>query len=232
MKIPITRAIFLFYLLRLLAIALLLSLVLPVSSIAKVVALQGYAGGRHFVMQYRPQDHQIEFRRGAERFVFPLRGYVASDFYLLRNSISSDAAVCFLALEGQSVGGELRLIFWNGKAFADAKTTSYFGTSLRKMNVRRKSFILVLQHDTEDLSYVLNVLRWNGKMLSLSTDRTPWERVIEEYKRLAVRSIEKWKKSRYASYAAMAYSKIGKEDEAKRWRDKARALDRTNPFAQ
>ncbi len=191
----------------------------------------GKANGRWFIITYKQDEKIINISIDNKLSKIPLSGYTIKEMYIKDINSDGNDEVFFLDLAGESAGGELRLFFWNnGRVTEIAEEYSANKITLKQLN--RETYILLWQHDIEDLFFCNEVLLFRDGKLLEATSQKVWDEIIVDYTNTAILEKNKWRKSRYYSYLAMAYQKIGNKNEAKQYFNKAKTIDPQNPFAE
>lgn len=192
---------------------------------------QGKAEGQRFSINYKQDEKSISIHEGDKHEKIPLSGYAVKELHVKDIDFDGNDEVFFLDITGESVGGELRLFYWiNGKV-AEINE-EYYANKITLKQLNRKIYILLWQHDTENLLFCSEVLFMRqGKLLSEHSQKV-WDEIIKSYNQSVASEKSKWRKSRYYTYIAMAYQKVGNKTKADQYMTKAKILDPKNPFAK
>ena len=170
-------------------------------------------------------DKQLTLSYNSVLTSFDISGFTVNDLFIVPDG--KRFWVIFIDMAGQSAGGEVRTILFNGK-FTEIDNDK----SANRINTKRiknENYIFLWQHDSDDLKYVSDIfLVKNGLVKSYS--KKIWHEVINDYENKI--SIEKisWKKSRYYSYISMCYKTVGDVTLANKYLLKAKDIDNNNPY--
>lgn len=192
---------------------------------------KGKVASAFYQVNYSKDSHRITIIMRDEVYNFELTGYDATNFYIGDINHDGNDEVVFLDLSGVSVGGELRILIWNGKSFEEVQD-EYFASVIRVDRIKNHYYILLVQHDTQDLFYVSDVLELDKMSLNPSRVASVWKKIISDYIKQMNRKIEDWKKSRYHAYIAIAYKIIGDGKKTKYHFNRARQIDKHNPLLE
>lgn len=191
----------------------------------------GKAGGQRLSINYKQDEKVIHIYRGGKDFIIPLSGYEAKELNIKDIDFDGNDEILFLDLTGVSTGGELRLFYWVNESPTEIDE-EYFANKITLRHLDRRVYILLWQHDTEDLFYCNEVLFFKNGVLLEEISQKVWSEIITSYKKIAASEKSNWRKSRYYSYLAMAYQKIGSRTQAAQYLKKAKTLDPQNPFTE
>jgi len=210
-------------------IIILFFMILPRDGWSNDYSAKGNIENTIFSVNYSKDSHNIRIEIQDKAYNFELTGYDATNFYIGDINNDGNDEVVYLDLSGVSAGGELQILIWNGDSFREVQG-EYYATTLRIDCVNNHSYILLMQHDTQDLFYVSDVLKLKNMSLYRSREKSPWNKIITEYTAQMNGKMENWKKSRYHAYIASAYKIIGNVKKAKYHFKRASQLDKHNPL--
>lgn len=191
----------------------------------------GRAEGKLFTVTYSPNKKNVSITQNNKDFLEKLDGYAATDFYIKDLNNDNNDEIVFLDLAGASVGGELRLFYWDSGKLIEANA-EYYANNVTLKHLTNYTYILLWQHDTDGLFYCDKILLFQkGELLETRNARI-WDSVIDAYKKSLFIEKIRWRKSRLYAYIAIAYQKLGNKSKADRYMDKAKDLDSKNPFVR
>ncbi len=197
---------------------------------SKEVALKGKAGNKIVELRYRNYDKNIRLTLSGQGIMISLSGYDAKDFIIKDINGDGNDEILFLDLSGISVGGELRVLIWNGQEYEEVEE-EYSANLIQLKIFNNHYYVLLIQHDTEDLFYVSDILFLKDKHLSSKVPKNLWGEIVHEYYLDKIKTTKQnWKKSRYYAYCYLAYKDLGEIKKANEYYDKARKLDQANPL--
>ena len=207
----------------------ILTLILKPAFAADLV-MRGDVGKQSFEVRYRDQSKEVRVDFLGVTYSFSVTGYAVANVLVRDMDGDGNDEVMFLDYAGVSVGGDLRVLRWSGKAFEEVGN-SYFTSSLEVPNVGKSRYLALIQHDTGDLNFVDKVLILDGAKIQESASREVWEKIIGDYYQPSLsKTADDWALSRYNSYIAMAYGKARESWKAVPYWSSARTLDSDNPF--
>jgi hypothetical protein len=204
------------------SIILFIVLILPIIAHSEVIYSKDINNSSFFVSK---NNQQITLSYSGISTVFNLSGYTANNCILVPDG--KYFWVVFIDMAGQSAGGEVRTIFFNGnfKEIENDKSANHMTVKKYKND----HFLCLWQHDVDDLSYVSDILLVKNGLVR-STGKKIWHKLIQDYENKASNEKTLWKKSRYYSYIAMTYKIIGDISSANKNLKKARDFDSNNPW--
>jgi hypothetical protein len=182
-----------------------------------------------FTVSYKQDERKVYIDRKKERVTIVLSGYAATDFYIRDIDGDGNDEILFLDQAGASVGGELRLFRWDsGKAVEIDE--EYYANKITIKKLNKKHFLMLWQHDTDNLYYCSEVLSLQKGGLLKEASHMAWDGIIMDYRKSVASEKSNWRKSRYYAYMAMAYQNLGNKTKADQFFTKAKRLDTANPF--
>jgi len=213
-----------------LIISLLFSLLFVDNALAGERVLNGKIGSTDFQVRYKNYGQQITIIRNAKEQIVKLTGYTPDSVVVQDIDGDKNDEVLFLDLFGISVGGNLRIIYWDGNAFTEVTDDDYTANRYEIRTFDGKSYVFLIQHDSMDLYYVDNILSLIDKRLVSYESKPIWNSLADYYIKKAKASKDNWEKSRYYSYAYGIFGDIGENDKAAACYRKALKLDKDNPI--
>lgn len=194
------------------------------------VQMSGHVSNLQFRVEYQEQAREVRVAWDTRAMSFPLAGYAVRDLLVTDLRRDGNDQIIFSDVVGVSSGGDLRCLIWSGSSFSD-EDTGFAASSVKVMEESDARYLLLIQHDTEDLFFVSDILTLNGSKLVSSTSRVGWEAVVREfYEPHMMSTSDAWKLGRYNSYTAMAFDKANLPMQASAYRQRASKFDPDNPF--
>lgn len=189
----------------------------------------GQANGQKFTITYKQDEKAIYYHIDNNRIKIPLSGYAIKEMHIKDVNYDGNDEFFFLDLSGESVGGELRFFYWDNGRPTEINE-EHFANKLTFKQHDRKLYILLWQHDIDDLLYCSEVLLFKDGKLIKEITQNVWNEIIADYEKLAATEKIKWRKARFYSYMALAYKKIGNITKSYQYFSKAKTLDPKNPL--
>ena len=195
---------------------------------ANVSVITGKIGNTQYTVTYNLSGKNIVVTNEKE-FKFKLSGYAVDNIFVKDLNSDGNDEIIYLDLSGISVGGNLNIIFWNGNTFKKI-TTDKYSNKISLLEDNNKIYILLMQHDTDDLYFVSDLYVFKNFKILESKSNSAINKLIKEYEEKANTSKEDWIKSRYYSYISILYKKVFNNKQVIKYQEKARLYDENNPF--
>ena len=200
-------------------------------SLAQKIIAKGKEENKLFSVIANKSNNGLKVRLGTKIFPLLLAGYDFTDIHVQDIDGDGNDEIFFLDQSGVSVGGELRVLYWKSDVLKEVGEEYY----ANKMTIEKdddKALLLLWQHDNEALFYCNEIVFFSKGKLFEYNSRKGWEEIIENYNRSVNHVKDKETKSRYYSYIALIYKKLGEESKSKEYFLKAKTLDTNNPFVE